>query len=109
MKRFITTKTGLAALVGAVVVGVTSFGAYAWFTNSGSATSQTSGAQVTSNNTTTWQIATDPANTTYSNSGTGLVPTPTDSAAAIVATVPFTVTNADAVSEHLDSITVSIN
>jgi hypothetical protein len=108
MKRFIKSKKGLALLATLVVAAAAAIGGYAYFLNSGSASALVSGSQVGSAGSSTFAIATVPGNTTY-NQGTALMPTATTSANAVVATVPFTVTNTDEATELLSSYTVSID
>jgi hypothetical protein len=108
MKRFIKSKKGIALLATLVVAAAAAIGGYAYFLNGGSATALVSGSQVGSAGSNTFAIATQPGNTTY-NQGTALMPTDTTSANAVVATVPFTVTNMDEATELLSSYTVSID
>src|SRR5579859_1784259 len=120
MKRF-KSKKGLALLAALAVLGVSAFGAYAYFTNTGNqaGTPVTVGDQ-SPNLAIAFNSVVDPvthqptgvptsANTTYTNGNSALLPTFIGDANKDVATVPFTITNGSEAQELLTSYTVSID
>ncbi len=108
MKRMIKSKKGVAALlVTLAVVGASAFGAYAYFTNTGT-TGATTPVQVgTAALTGSFTVAL--GTTAYNANGTALTPTAIGDPNAVVATVPFTVTNTTEANELLSSYTITLS
>jgi len=116
MKRFIRSKKGISALLATmVVVGASAFGAYAYFTNTGSqaGTPVTVGDQspnlAIAFNSVISGATLATAATTYTNGNSALLPTIIGDTNKDVATVPFTITNGSESQELLTSYTVSID
>ena len=100
MKRLLKSKKGLV-LLGALVValGVAAFGAYAYFTNSGSGSN--SAAQVGSVTNNFDVVVADPT-------GGTLYPTAKDSLNKVVDSYGVTITNMDEAAEHVSQIEYTI-
>lgn len=117
--KLLKTKKGLALLAVLAVAAVSAFGAYAYFTNTGTQTAA-SAVAVGGAAAGTFDIAIHTANTSYAgepcvNPGPppvaqacALQPTPIGDTNAVVATVPFTITNNSEANERVQGYTATL-
>lgn len=99
MKRFIKSKKGIALLATLVVAAVAAFGAYAYFSNSGSGSNSAASVGSVTNQ---FDVAVaDPT-------GGTLYPTAADSANKVVDSYGVTITNMDEAAEHVSQIEYTV-
>ena len=117
MKRFIRSKKGLALLATMVIVGASAFGAYAYFTNTGTTNgtpvavgtqAPAMSVQLNENLSGAGGTLASGISTTYTHSNLALLPTAIGDSNADVATVPFTISNESEAAELLTSYTITI-
>ena len=107
--KFLKMKKGIAALAAVAIVAIAAIGAYAYFTNTGEGTKTDAVEVLNPPDTLSWTVSF--GTTAYAGESCPactLAPTVVADPNAVVATVPFTITNDTEADEFLDTYTASI-
>ena len=107
--KLLKMKKGIAALAAVAIVAIAAIGAYAYFTNTGEGTKTDAVEVLNPPDTLSWTVSF--GTTAYAGESCPactLAPTVVADPNAVVATVPFTITNDTEADEFLDTYTASI-